>query len=257
MILRDIITKIEEQFPPELAYEWDNVGLLAGNPDRDIQTVLVTLDVNSAVAEEAKKLGADLIVSHHPILMQGIKSVRTDTEDGKMLSVLLKNDIAVYAAHTNLDVAPTGINAVLAEKFQLENIEILADEQPGGAGLGRIGEFKESMSLSAFAELCKAVLNTPAVRVSGNPAQSVKRVAIGSGGCGDYIPIAKAQGADVMLTADMKYHPAINAVLSGISVVDAGHYPTETVAMDIFESVLKDLPIKICKSQNKDIFQYI
>ncbi len=257
MILQELILKIEEKFPPDLAYSWDNIGLLAGDPNQEIKTVLVTLDINSAVAREAENISADLILSHHPILMSGIKNVQLNTENGKMLSILLKNNIAVYAAHTNLDVAPNGINARLASIFSLTNSEILADEQPGGAGLGRVGNLEREITLSEFAELCKTKLNTPAVRVCGDPDKKIKRIAIGSGGCSDYIPAAIAKKADVMLTADMKYHTAIDAVLDGIAVVDAGHYPTEIIVMDIFSSLLEEHGLKIIRSENQDIFRFI
>lgn len=257
MILQDLIQKIEEKFPTHLAYDWDNVGLLAGDPRAEIRRVFVTLDVNSAIAEEAKNAGADLILSHHPILMQGVKTVREDTEDGKMLSILFKNNIAVYAAHTNLDTASTGINARLAELFALSDVEVLADEVAADTGLGRIGNLPEEMTLAEFSALCKTKLKTPALRVSGDLEKKIRRVAIGSGGCGEYIPTAQKKGADVMLTADLKYHPAIDAVLSGIAVVDAGHYPTEIMAMDIFADCLFDCGVEIVRSQNTDIFQYV
>lgn len=256
MILKQLMQIIEDKFPPALAYSWDNVGLLAGDPNHSIETVLVTLDVNSVVAQEAMETGADLILSHHPILMNGIKSARLDTEQGKMLSILLRNDISVYAAHTNLDVAPTGINARLAALFNLEDVQILADEHPGGAGLGRIGKLTYAVSLAEFAQICKTKLNTPGIRVSGSPQKQIKTVAIGSGGCSDYIPAAIAKGADVMLTADMKYHPAIDAVLDGIAVADAGHYPTEMIAMDIFSELLQDCGLKLLRSSYGDIFRY-
>lgn len=256
MILKQLIQIIEDKFPPALAYKWDNVGLLAGHPNRSIQTVLVTVDVNSSVAQEAAETGADLILSHHPILMNGIKNARVDTEQGKMLQTLLCNDISVYAAHTNLDIAPTGINAQLATLFGLKDVQILADEQPGGIGLGRIGKLKHAVSLGEFAQICKTKLNTPAVRISGNPQKRIQNVAIGSGSCSEYISVAIEKGADVMLTADMKYHPAIDAVLDGIAVVDAGHYPTEMIAMDIFTTLLQDYGLKIFRSSYGDIFRY-
>ena len=257
MILQELIQDLEALFPPALAYSWDNVGLLAGSPNQDVKNVLVTLDVNSAVAQEAVQAGAELILSHHPILIGGVKTVRQDTETGKMLSILFENKIAVYAAHTNLDIAPAGINTYLAALFDLRDPVILADEQPGGAGLGRVGDLKAPVTLAEFAALCKEKLHTPAVRVSGDPGKKIQRVAIGSGGCGDYIPHAIRHGADVMLTADMKYHMAIDAVLDGIAVVDAGHYPTEIIAMDIFASVLKQYALSVHFSKQRDIFRFL
>ena len=257
MLLKQLIKIIEQQIPPTLAYSWDNVGLLVGDPKADIKTILVTLDVNSVVAEEAKAVGADLILSHHPIFLNGMKAIRTDTEDGKLISILMKNNIAVYAAHTNLDVASGGINSALSEKFKLQNVSVLTDEIQPDTGLGRIGDLESPMTLSEFATLVKKVLHTPAVRISGDADKMIRRVAIGSGACGDCIPIAKQKSADVMLTADVKYHTAIDAVLSGIAVVDAGHYPTEMIAMDLLKNLLDGQNLNIIFSKNQDIFRSV
>lgn len=256
MLLQTLINRIEEEYPPALAYDWDNVGLLAGSPDREIKKVLVTLDVHSGVVAEAEKCGADLILSHHPILMNGTKSVRSDRETGRMLETLFKNNICVYAAHTNLDTAKHGINAYLAELFQLEQTEIIEPNGPD-TGLGRIGNLAEPVPLSAFAQRTKALLKTPGLRFSGDPARQIRRVAIGSGGCGELIPTARMMGADVLVTADLKYHQCIDAVLNGIAVIDAGHYPTEIVVQELFTKLLRPYGLEVVASGNPDIFQYI
>ena len=252
MILKDIIEIIEKEYPKNLASEWDNVGLLAGKETNEIKTVLVTLDITPSVVEEAVKMNADLILSHHPLLFGGVKSFREDNEKMNMYVKIIRNNISVYSAHTNMDTAPNGINQRLAELFEFSDIEILEDE----TGLGRVGNIKE-IKLKDFCEIVKEKLNTPNLRVSGNLDNTIKRVAVGSGSCGDYIPLAIKKGADLMITADMKYHIAMDSVDNGISVIDAGHYPTEIIVMDMFENLLKDTGLKIKKSENKDIFYYI
>lgn len=252
MKLDKIAALVEAEFPLSDAYEWDNCGLLLGDRERDIKTVLLSLDVNLAVAEEAKNCGADLILSHHPILFDGAKSITGDTPAGKMLLTLLENKICVYAAHTNCDVGKNGINARLAELFELTDTEFLEEN-----GLGRIGNLKKPVSLAEFAENTKKILNTPFVRFCGDKTAEISRVAVASGACADSIPTAFEKGADAIVTADMKYHDMINYSELGISIVDAGHYPTEIIVTDIFYGLLKNTGLTLIKSGNPDIFQLI
>ncbi len=250
MLLRDIIKIIENEYPKNLACSWDNIGLLAGKEENNINTVLVTLDITPDVVEEAVKNGADLILSHHPLLFGEIKSFKEDNEQMKMYTKIIRNNISVYSAHTNMDTAPNGINQKLAELFSLSDIGILEPE----SGLGRYGDIYE-ISLGDFCKIVKKKLNTPFLRVSGNENKKIKRVAIGSGGCSDIIPDAIKIGADVMITADIKYHIAIDSVTDGICLMDAGHYPTEIIVMDMFTELLSDTGLKIIKSENQDIFK--
>ena len=163
MLLKDIIKIIENEYPKNLACSWDNVGLLAGNEENDIKTVLVTLDITPKVVDEAIKNGADLILSHHPLLFGGVKSFCEDNEQMKMYTKIIRNNISVYSAHTNMDTALNGINQKLAELFSLSDIGILENE----TGLGRYGDIPE-ISLNDFCEVVKKKLNTPFLKVSKN-----------------------------------------------------------------------------------------
>ena len=252
MILKEIINIIEEKYPKNLAYEWDNVGLLAGSCKKEIKKILVTLDVTPDVVDEAVNLGIDLILSHHPLIFEGVKSFEENSAKTNMYVKIIRNNMAVYSAHTNMDRAENGINQRLSEILGLKNISVLEDE----TGLGRVGEIDET-SLSQFAKMIKEKLNTKMVRVSGNPDAKISKVAIGSGACSDLYPIAINKGADVLVTADLKYHTAIDSANDGISIIDAGHYPTEIIVMDMFEEILKNTNLKIYKSKITDIFSYI
>ena len=252
MKMYEIERIIESEFPKETAYEWDNPGLLLGSHDAEITAVSVTLDVTPDTVRQAAECGAQLILSHHPILFGGTKKLTDDTPEGKMLLESAKNGICIYAAHTNCDVGKNGINAYLAELFELTDTEYLEEN-----GLGRIGNLKTCVTLGEFAEKVKEKLNTPHVRICGDTQKIIGRAAIGSGACADCIPAAIAKGADVMLTADMKYHEMLNADACGICVIDAGHYPTEAVVTEIFAGILKDTGLKIVKSKQKDIFKYL
>lgn len=251
MILSEIIKIIEAEYPKNLAYEWDNVGLLAGSADMDIKTVLVTLDITPNVVKEAKECGANLILSHHPLIFEGIKNFREDNSKNNMYIDIIKNKIAVYSAHTNMDTAPNGINQKLSELFSMKNTMPLESE----TGLGRIGDV-EPVSFDDFIKDVSEKFSTP-VKFSGNREKIIKRAAVGSGACADLIPNAIAGGADVFITADVKYHNAIDAAADGLSIIDAGHYPTEIIVMDMFCKLLKNTDLKIVKSKNKDIFSFI
>ncbi|MBR4720955.1 MAG: Nif3-like dinuclear metal center hexameric protein [Clostridia bacterium] len=252
MKLNDIIALIEREFPLSDAYEWDNCGLLLGDREWEIKTVLLSLDVNNAVLAEAKAKNSDLILSHHPILFDGTKRIDAKTPEGKLILGLSENRIAVYSAHTNCDVGKNGINSKLAGLFGLCDVENLEEN-----GLGRIGNLKAPMSFADFAILTKKTLKTPFVRVCGDKTAYVSRVAVASGASSDSIPTAIEKGADVIVTGDMKYHDMINYSEMGIFIVDAGHYPTEIAVIDIFENILKDCGLNLIKSKNPDIFEFI
>ncbi len=249
---------IEKVCPENLAYPWDNVGLLCGSGDRKVNTILVTLDTNLNVVREAIAAGANMIVSHHPILLNGIKRIDYSTPTGEMLKLLIENNIPVFAAHTNMDTAKGGINDALAELFNINDIKILEQHTDNTeAGLGRYGKLKEKMTLTELAEITKEKLKTPHVRVSGDLNTVISTLAVASGSCSEIIPFAKSLGCDAVITGDMKYHNTIDNVESGICIIDAGHYATEIIVMDIFENILKNTGVKIIKSKNKDIFQFI
>lgn len=256
MKVHEIAALIENEAPSELAYPWDNVGILCGDRDKEVKKALVTLDVNEYTVNEAVSENCGMIISHHPILLNGIKRIDYSTSEGRMIKALIKNDIALFAAHTNMDTAENGINSALAKLFSLQNIKIL-EKNGENTGLGRYGNLTKSVTLKEFAKTVKTYLNTPFVRVSGNLDNIVKTVAVASGSCSDIIPEALKKGCDVIITADMKYHNAIENVESGIAVIDAGHYPTETIVMDIFEEILKNTGMQTVKSKNKDIFDFI
>ncbi len=253
--VNEIVRLIEKTAPLALAYEWDNSGLLIGSRGKEVNKIYITLDTNKYTVDEAISLGADMIVSHHPIMFGGIKQIDYNTPSGYVISELIKHDIALYAAHTSMDCANGGINDVLAERLGITGTEIIENNPDfPGCGLGRIGTVKDQ-TLKELAEVVKAALNTPFVRVSGDPGKIIKRAAVGGGACDDLIPAARNMGADVMVTADMKYHITMDSVESGIAVIDAGHYPTEVFVTDIFKNILKDCGAEILISTEKDVFE--
>lgn len=256
--VKDIVERIEKFAPRELAYDWDNTGFILGDKEKEVKKVFLTLDVFKETADEAVKMGVDMIISHHPILFKGIQVIDYSEQDGYIVSELIKNDIALYCAHTSMDCASGGINDVLANKLGIKEPKVIEkNESFPGCGLGRIGEINREMTLKEYAEFVKEELKTPFVRVSGEWDKKISTVAVGGGACDDLIPDAIKMGADVLVTADMKYHISQGAVCDGLAIIDAGHYPTEVFVTEIFEDILDGTDVEVITSTHKDIFKIV
>ena len=207
---------------------WDNVGLLCGRRDKQVKKVLIALDPFSHVCDEAVSWGADVLVTHHPLIFQAIKAVNDDTQVGKCLLTLAENGIAAINAHTNLDKAPGGVNDVLAKRLGLENIQVFhpesADENGNEIGLLRTGTVEEQ-PLADFVVHVKTALGCKGIRfVSGG--KPVHKVAVGGGSCGSALYEITAD-CDTLVTADIKYNQFWDAKDLGINLIDAGHFYTE------------------------------
>lgn len=208
--------------PFELAEPWDNVGLLAGRPDAAVERVLCALDLRMNVLEEAVRKGAQLIVTHHPILFRGRKNLCETDAEGRLLCALARSGIAMIAAHTNFDNASPGVNDALAAALGL------GDVQPLDNGMC-IGTPKQT-DFGSFCVAARQALGGPA-RCYGDPARAIRRVAVLGGAGEDYAEIARQAGADVYLTGEMAYHKALDAVDNGLCIVEAGHAATEYPAI--------------------------
>lgn len=256
MKVSEIIEAINSFAPEEHALSWDNPGLLLGNKNANAERVLLCLDVTEQSAAQAVRDNCQMIISHHPLFFGNVKNLSDELPLGRCVHTLMKNDISVYACHTNMDAAKGGINAKLAEMFELDDCEILVpDEKFAGIGIGKVGNLKKELTLKELCEKTKEILKTPFVRAVIGKSDKINRIAVASGSCAEFIPNAKRAGADAIITADMKYHDSLEAFESGICVIDAGHYPTEFAVTDIFEDILADLPIETVKSENEDVFK--
>lgn len=216
--------------------EWDNVGLLAGRPDRTVTRALVALDVTEGVAQEAVETGANLIVSHHPVMncaWHPVQTVRDDDPQGRLLLGLIEAGVGVICMHTNLDAAEGGVNDALAARLGLRDVEKLE----GGDGILRVGTVAEQ-TCGTFAAFVKQALDAGSVRFtdSGRP---VRRVAVGGGACGGYFRAAAQAGCDALVTADVKYDQFLDARALGLMLLDAGHFPTENVVCPVLAEYLR------------------
>ena len=217
--------------PLELAEPWDNVGLLSGRPDAVVDRVLCALDLNAEVLAEAVDAGAQLIVTHHPILFRGRKNLAETDGEGRLLCALVRSGIALIAMHTNYDNACPGVNDALAAALGLSNVQVL------GNGM-RIGTVKQT-DLGMFMKSVEVTLGGP-VRMYGASDRIVCRVAVLGGAGEDYAQQAAAAFADVYVTGEMAYHKALDAVADGMCVLEAGHAATEHPGILALASALQN-----------------
>lgn len=221
----DILKYLFSIAPERYKMDWDNIGLMCGHSDQKVTKLLVALDATLEVAEEAKTLGCELVVTHHPLIYGGTNTVSDATLTGKRLLTYLENGLSVISMHTNLDCAPGGVNDVLAERLGLQDIRIMPnyDDAPY---LIRYGEVTEQ-DLAEFVPFVKQRLACDVVRyVDGK--QPVHRVAVGGGSCGEFLTrVKESLGCDTFVTADVKYHQFADAKELGLNLIDAGHFETE------------------------------
>jgi len=216
------IKKIFESFyPKDLAYEWDNVGLQIGTLDKDINNVLLTLDLTMEVIDEAIAEKVDLIIVHHPLIFSPIKNINTDTYKGKLIEKLIKKEITLYVAHTNFDISNRGMNLILANMLGLRNQGII-DFTTDSEGLGRIGEVEE-LSMEKAINFVKETFEVNHARFIGNMNSTVRRIAISGGSGSSNIYNAKRMGADLYVTGDLSYHVAHDVLAIGLNALDIGH----------------------------------
>ena len=257
MKINDILEKLEAFAPKALAYEWDNVGLLCGNRDAAVKGVCVCLDASLDAIEKAIENDCNVILTHHPFIFRKIGEIDYNSYFGKMMNLIMKNDISVISAHTNMDKAKDGINQRLAQSLELENIKILEkDRNNEAAGMGRYGDLKEEMTFGEFCEFVGEKLKTP-LRAIGNRDKIIKRAAVGGGSCIEMADLAMSEGCDVFVTGDVKYHEAMDYMREGLCIIDAGHYATEICVVDIFEEMLLGTDVKIVKEMNSDVYSFV
>ncbi len=240
VICSEIIKEIEDFVPPCTAESWDNVGLMVGNPESAISKIVFALDCREAVINEAIALGADMIVTHHPFIFKGLKRLDFSTPIGRCIEKLTKNNIAVYSAHTNFDVAKKGTNQTLAELLELENITGLADADAEGYYMGRIGNLKKEMDCEDFISYVKNKLNADRLIVSGNTDKKINKVGMCTGAGSEFMQLAASKGCDAYITGDMKYHDGQMAEDLGLCVIDGSHYLTEVIAMPVLKKYVDD-----------------
>jgi len=258
----DIAQYINQVCPESLSFNGDNVGHLVGRASKPVQKVLVTLDVDEHVAREALDRGADLIVAHHPMMFHPIGRLTDSDPQQRALMLLVQNDIAMIAAHTNLDCVQGGLNDYLASKLGITNTSVIeAVSECDGVchGYGRVGEVSDGTTVADMLSLCCSALGIEGVRYVGDEDRLVKKVAINCGGGAGEMNLCIDMGVDLFITGDVKYNPARDAYESGMAVIDAGHYETEHIAIELISSILAqrfDKLTIIHSEANIPVFKY-
>ena len=251
---------MESIAPKALASAWDNAGLLIEPRSKELNTILVALDPLPEVALEAARIGADLLLTHHPLFLDGVKHITWDDPDTRAAWILLTNGIGHFAAHTNLDEAPGGVNDALAQRLGLIDVIRLSESNPDAAPL-RAGRLAEPETLAAFSQRVNAALGVDS-RFAGEPESMVEKVAVcGGAGMSLFENVAKA-GADVYVTADIKHHQALAARALGIAIVDAAHDYSELVVLaplikrlqERFDELQCIVTLK-CSKEERGVFQ--
>ena len=238
----DILSYLETLAPRSMKMDWDNVGLLCGGKNRPVTKILVALDPFEGVCREAAGWGAELILTHHPLIFQPLKAVTDDTAIGRAVQLLCAKGISAINAHTNLDCAPGGVNDCLASRLGLKEVRVIA---PSGVdalgrpwGLLRQGVV-EKQALSDFLPHVKAALRCDGLRYvdGGKP---VERVAVGGGACASELLEAVQAGCDTFVTADVKYNQFWDAHDLGLNLIDAGHFATENPVVSLLAAKLTE-----------------
>ena len=246
--------------PEYMKESWDHVGLNIGHGDREVHKVLVALDPFDEVCEEAVKLGADLLVTHHALIWEP-GFVPDDSLWGRRALFLIENGIAHINAHTNLDCAPGGVNDILARTLGLQDIQVIdpagEDEDGQPYGLLRCGTVPE-MPLEEFLEQVKFSLGTPVLRFA-RAGETVCKVAVGGGSCGGAMELAVAAGCDTFVTADLKYNQFWDARDKGLTIIDAGHFYTENPVCAMLAAAIGEAfpEIQVKLSENhRDVMEF-
>ena len=236
MKVKDIIAPIEEFAPLALQESYDNAGLITGHPEMEATGAVLCVDATLDVLDEAVARGANLVIAHHPVIFRPLRSITGSSNVDEVVMKAIRNNIAIYAAHTNLDRARHGMSYVLAQKLGLTNISVL-DPEGEGTGFGAIGDLAGPTPPLDFLRNVQNALSTGCIRHSAPPAAKVQKIALITGSGGEGLEKAIAAGADVFLTADLR-HDRFLAAAGRILLADIGHFESEFCAIDLIFDVI-------------------
>lgn len=240
MRCKEIIDILESAYPKKAALEFDNVGLLAGRADKEVTKIYVALDATDEVVEAALSSGADMLLTHHPLIFSPLKRVTDEDSVGRRIVNLIQHDISYYAMHTNYDVL--GMAELAGALMELQEPEVLevTYTDTKEEGIGRVGDLKEKMTLAQCCTFVKKKLELSQVKVFGDMDCEVRRLAISPGSGKSMIRAAKEQGADVLVTGDIGHHEGLDALAENVMIIDAGHYGTEYIFIEDVKKFLEE-----------------
>lgn len=238
MLCKDIMSYLDKLAPQSLACDWDNPGFQVGRADKEVKKILVALDATDEVIEQAVQEGADMIVTHHPMIFRAMKRVNDQDFIGRRIVKLLQNDISYFAMHTNFDIAPGCMADLAAEQLGIiseEPLEVTGEVDGQPVGIGKIGTLKmfhsDGMTPEEIASLVKEKFGLPYVTMYGaeQVKEPVSHIAISPGSGGSMVREAIKKRVPVLITGDIGHHDGIDAAANGVAVIDAGHYGIEQI----------------------------
>ncbi len=241
--VKDILSSLNILAPFNRAEPWDNVGLLVGNPDMEVTALLAGLDPTNSLIDEAISLGANTVITHHPVIFKPLPAIDTSVPNGRLLEKALINRIAIIGCHTNFDSAETGVSTILANQLGLDNHSPLIPalhETSTQSGLGRIGSYRDPLSSAEFLKHVLDILGLDSVQVAGILPKKITIVAVCGGSGSEFAPQARILGADVYLSAEIKHSTAIWAIESNFCIIDGTHYATEKPAISLLVKKLEE-----------------
>ena len=236
MKVKDIIKVIEDFAPLSVQESWDNSGLCVGSPEDEVNGVLIALDCTPELVDEAVACGADLIVTHHPLIFSGLKKISPETQVGRAVIKAVKAGVSIYAAHTSADKVLSGVSGDMARKLGLEDVEILQKDGED-IGLGVVGNLPHSMKSEDVVRFVKERFGLKVAKVSRPLDEPVSRVAMCGGSGGSLIGEARRSGAQLYISGDISYHNFFAE--DGFMIMDIGHYESEIGIVDILFSLIK------------------
>lgn len=258
MKAKDIIKIIEEKYPPINAEEWDNIGLLVGDLNKEIKKIQFSIDATLEAIENAVNLNVDMIITHHPMIFKAVKSIREQEILGKKLRKVIKNDINVYCIHTNLDSTRDGLNDFVLKNLGVEESKILDLDEEKDCGIGRLYTLKEKVRLIDYVEKLKKDLSIRNLRViSKDFNRNIKKIALINGSAMSYWRQAKAKNVDLFITGDISYHDALDALENGLDVIDFGHYESENLFYKLLEQELSLLDLEFFIFNDGPVFNFL
>lgn len=255
MKTKELVAVLEAKYPRNLAEDWDNVGLLVGDGEKELHKILFALDVTHKVIDYAIKQEVDMIITHHPIIFRPIKALRQEDNIGSKIFALVKAGINVYTLHTNLDAQKQGLNDYLLEKLGIFDSKVL-DKREDGTGIGRIFSWKEGKTIQEVETILKEKLALPFLRkVVPDFHKKIFKVCFVNGSGMSYWKLARAKGVDLFITGDISYHDALDAYESGMIVMDIGHLETERFFSELLLRDLKEYSLEYDFFQEESVFQ--
>ena len=255
--VKDIIGNLEKKYPKVNAENWDNVGLIVGKLNQEVRKVQLSLDATDKAIENAIKNGAELIITHHPMIFKPVKTITTMDNLGRKIIKIIENNRSLYAMHTNLDSSKDGLNDYILNLLGVEKSKVIdVNEFDSEVGIGRLYTLSKEMSIDEYATFVKNSLKIKNIRIiSENREKIIKKIALINGSGMSYWRKVKSLGADLFITGDIGYHDALDAKEAGINVFDIGHFESENCFVELLRKDIEGMGIEVITFNDGPVFE--